>query len=181
MHDEVRDFLARVKKSLPHHFANRRVLEVGSRDINGSPRDSFENCEYIGCDWRAGPGVDVVGFAHELTFPDASFDVVISTETLEHDVHWRETLIAMRRMLKPGGLLLVTTAAFNRRPHELDCAVNGYYRNLQREDLAWFLEDVAIYEENHLIHGIHFACLKPRGRLDSILTSLRTRVVGQKG
>ena len=123
MHEEVREFLGRVRRVMPERFRRARVLEIGSFNINGSAREFFDDCEYIGCDWRAGPGVDVVGFAHDLEFADGRFDVVVSTECPEHDVHWRDTLAAMKRMLKPGGLMLVTVAAFERKPHELDCAV----------------------------------------------------------
>src|SRR5262245_45993460 len=118
MHDEVRDFLRRLKSAVPERFRHAKVLEVGSYDVNGSPREFFEDCNYTGCDWRPGPGVDLVAFAHQLTFPDQSFDVVVSTECLEHDPHWRETIVAMRRMLKEDGLLIVTAAAFERKPHE---------------------------------------------------------------
>jgi len=172
MHDEVRDFLARVKKAMPERFRRARVLEIGSFNINGSAREFFEECDYVGCDWRSGPGVDIVGLGHQLDFPDGSFDVVVSTECLEHDPHWRQTLAAMKRMLKPGGLMLVTVAAFDRKPHELDCAPNRHYRNLQPEDLTPFLEDRVIYEENLLIHGIHFACIKRRGFVGSLLGKL---------
>lgn len=161
MHEEVRDFIRRVKSALPGPFKGARVLEIGSYDINGSPREFFENCEYVGCDWRPGPGVDVVGFAHQLDYPDESFDAVVSTECLEHDLHWRETLTAMRRMLAPGGLMIVTVAAFDRKPHEKECGVNNYYRNLQPEDLREFLDGAILYEENRLMKGIHFASLKP--------------------
>jgi SAM-dependent methyltransferase len=164
MHYEAQDFLERVKKALPEHFKGRRVLEIGSYNVNGSARGVFEDCMYTGCDWRPGPGVDVVSFAHLLTFDDASFDVVVSTECLEHDVHWRETMDAMIRMLKPGGLLVVTVAAFDRKPHALDCAVNKYYHNLQPKDLEPYLDGVVLYEENRLFKGIHFACLKPRAK-----------------
>jgi SAM-dependent methyltransferase len=176
MHEEALDFLARVKKALPEHFQRKRVLEVGSYMVNGSPRAYFEGCDYLGCDWRSGPGVDVVGFAHELDFAEASFDVVLSTECLEHDIHWRDTLVTMMRVLKPGGLLIVTAAAFDRRPPELDCAVDGYYRNLQPEDLMQNLDGVVLYEENRLFKGIHVACVKPRaGRLSAMLGRIAKR------
>lgn len=161
MHDEVRDFLRRVRLAKPAMFRGVRVLEVGSYDVNGSAREFFEDCEYLGCDWRPGPGVDIVGFAHQLRLADESFDVAVSTECFEHDVYWRETLATMRRLLKPGGLLIVTVAAFDRKPHELDCAPNRYYRNLQPEDLHPLLDDAVLYEENRLVKGIHFACIKP--------------------
>jgi ubiquinone/menaquinone biosynthesis C-methylase UbiE len=43
-----------------------------------------------------------------LPMPDASFDVVFCIETLEHVVSEREALAEMRRVLRPGGTLLLT-------------------------------------------------------------------------
>jgi ubiquinone/menaquinone biosynthesis C-methylase UbiE len=46
----------------------------------------------------------VVGSGHDLPFPNASFDIVICTEVLEH-IQQRERLVAdMARVLAPGGL-----------------------------------------------------------------------------
>lgn len=43
-----------------------------------------------------------------LTFPDASFDVVISNDVLEHVPGYLTALGELRRVLKPGGALLLT-------------------------------------------------------------------------
>jgi SAM-dependent methyltransferase len=89
-------------------LAARSVLEVGALDVNGSVRDCFSG-PYIGVDMRDGPGVDQVANAHDLPFGDATFDVVVSTETLEHDDAYWLSLAEMGRVLRPGGQLLVTT------------------------------------------------------------------------
>jgi SAM-dependent methyltransferase len=41
-------------------------------------------------------------------FGEASFDVVVSTQVLEHLHDWREALSEMNRVLRPGGTLLAT-------------------------------------------------------------------------
>jgi len=66
-----------------------RVLEVGSYNVNGSLRDWILGnlcvTAYIGVDIQPQQRyVDVVADASTLPFRDESFDVVISTETLEH-------------------------------------------------------------------------------------------------
>jgi SAM-dependent methyltransferase len=42
------------------------------------------------------------------TFGEAAFDVVVSTQVLEHLHDWRHALSEMGRVLRPGGSLLVT-------------------------------------------------------------------------
>ena len=92
----------------------KNVLEVGSLDVNGSPRWIIELLEpesYIGVDMRQGPKVDLICDACNLvdTFGTEQFGVVVSTEMLEHAEDWRGAVSNMKRVLVPGGLLLITT------------------------------------------------------------------------
>lgn len=111
-HESVLDF---VRQNIsPADVAGREVLEVGSFDVNGSPRGIVEPmgpARYIGVDLAPGPGVDEVCDAStlELLFGANSFDVVLSTEMLEHALDWRGAVWAMKSVLRPGGLLLLTT------------------------------------------------------------------------
>ena len=92
-----------------------RVLEIGSKNINGTVRQYFDNAkEYIGIDMDEGDNVDVVLDAHDLTpyFKTASFDTVICLETLEHDLLFWLTLEQIDKVLKPGGNLFISTPTF---------------------------------------------------------------------
>lgn len=89
-------------------LAGKDTLEVGSLDVNGSVRSLFSG-KYIGIDMREGPGVDVVGAADALPFGAGLFDVVVSTEMLEHDPSPWLSLAEMGRVLKTGGHLILTT------------------------------------------------------------------------
>src|SRR5690349_7078375 len=60
----------------------------------------------------AAAGLDVefaVGSATDLPWPDASADVVIALELLEHVAPWMRCLDEFVRVLRPGGVLFVTT------------------------------------------------------------------------
>jgi ubiquinone/menaquinone biosynthesis C-methylase UbiE len=50
----------------------------------------------------------VAGDACLLAFADNSFDIVVSSECIEHTLDPRQALAEMSRVLKPGGLLVVT-------------------------------------------------------------------------
>ena len=84
-HPEQREFVAEIKRTYPDLFSSKKVLEVGSLDINGSIREFFTECAYLGVDLAAGPGVDLVSRGEDLDFPDESFDVVASCECFEHN------------------------------------------------------------------------------------------------
>lgn len=103
------------------------VLEVGSRNVNGSVRDVMPASvkAYTGVDIEAGPGVDALVSVYDLfhTYGGGVFDVVISTEMLEHVEDWRRAVFNMATVTKPGGWLIITTRSpgFEYHPYPLDC------------------------------------------------------------
>jgi SAM-dependent methyltransferase len=106
VHESVRSHVAAIVAVAGLRSAS--VLEVGSLNVNGGVRDLFTG-EYVGIDRKAGPGVDRVMDAHALGFPDASFDVVVCCEMVEHDDAFWLSLAEIARVLRPGGRLILTT------------------------------------------------------------------------
>jgi len=51
----------------------------------------------------------VAGTAMQLCFPDATFDIVVSSEMIEHTPDPRAAFSELARVLKPGGVLVLTT------------------------------------------------------------------------
>lgn len=90
------------------------VLDAGSYDWNGGFRTLIEDrCErYIGIDMQQGPGVDCVMLAESagVVWP-ATFDVVITTEMLEHAERWRTALASLITATCEGGYLVLSTCA----------------------------------------------------------------------
>jgi Methyltransferase domain len=123
-----------------------RVLDLGGRDINGSPRDLFPKADpYIVVDERPGVGVDIIADASRW-LPSEVYDVVVCTEVFEHTPRWPAICVTAHYALAPGGLLILTMAGPGRPPHS---AVDGrllrsgeYYGNVHPETLRAVLEMV---------------------------------------
>lgn len=147
-HQDQFDFIESVKKRFPGHFSGARVLEIGSLSINGSVRSYFEGGNYIGVDVAPGPGVDEACQGQLVGHPTAAFDVVISCECLEHNPFWVETVSNMFRMVKPGGLVIISCATTGRAEHgttrtsttsssPLSVGIGWeYYRNISVSEFA---------------------------------------------
>jgi SAM-dependent methyltransferase len=97
-----------------------KCLDVGSLDVNGCVRDLF--ADYTGLDMRAGRNVDVVAEATAIPYPTDTFDVVTCLEMLEHCASPFEAVAEMRRVLRPGGALVITVPGigFPRHDHPSD-------------------------------------------------------------
>jgi len=172
-HPEQNEFVSLVKQYFPEFFSDKKVLEIGSLDLNGGVRAFFaDNCSYTGADLEIGPGVDIAVPGQLISFPSVSFDVTISCECFEHNPYWLETFINMLRMTKPGGLVIVTVASYGRPEHGTSAStpksspftVNQgweYYCNLSSYDffkkidlLNWFSQFKFYY--NYLSKDIYF-------------------------
>jgi hypothetical protein len=111
MHESVMAFVKHHIKR--HHVEGGHVLEVGSYNVNGSVRPYLESLNpksYTGVDIAKGPGVDLVYDPEEEALPvnEDFYNLVISTEMLEHAKDWVSVLGDMVRALSVDGLLLIT-------------------------------------------------------------------------
>lgn len=107
-----------------------RILDVGSRNINGSIKDAITNYKtFIGIDMLPGKDVDLVLNGHDLaehfSAPEDKFDLITCCETLEHDDKFWLTVEAMKKVLKPGGWLVITAPSINFFLHDFP---SDYYR-----------------------------------------------------
>ena len=88
------------------------IMEIGSYQVDGQEsiinlRRHFPNREYLGVDFRAGPGVDCVANVEKLPQKDQSIGTVIAFSTFEHVEHFWLGFEEVRRVLKPDGVFLV--------------------------------------------------------------------------
>lgn len=175
MHQQQMEYCMQIRDRFPAYFINKKVLDVGSYDINGSNKVLFQNCEYIGIDIEAGRNVDIVTRAHELNYPDSYFDTIISTECFEHDMYIDKTFSTIMRLLKQGGLFIFTAGGHGRPIHGTAVEYpessptskieewKNYYKNLTEASVREMVDvDKAFswFEFNIIKHDIRFCGIK---------------------
>lgn len=171
-HQQQRFFVHAIRQLMPHYFAQRSVIEVGSLNLNGSVRECFSECQYLGLDVGEGRDVDLVCHGENYGGAASSADVLISCEAMEHNPQWKKTWLNMLRLVKEDGLLIMTCATNGRRQHGTaefmpsDSPLTmsqgqSYYRNLVADDFtallnhdAWFA--VWGFFQDHSSHDLYF-------------------------
>ena len=70
-----------------------------------------------------------------LKYEDNFFDVVVCTEVIEHISRYRETIAQLKRVLKKGGLLILT---FPNEPVAIFCRAVFFRRPTIADHVNWF-------------------------------------------
>ena len=116
--DMNQDYWQRILRTIHHHKPNGKMLDVGcgagsflelaqkiGYEVYGQEISPLfvEHC-------RKQKGLTIYdGELESLQLPPASFDIVTSFDVIEHHPYPKNLLREMRRLLKPGGLLIVGT------------------------------------------------------------------------
>lgn len=101
----------------PAHGSWGKYLDIGSgRGSLIAKVKSKLGVESSACDYTdtlmqlPGQKVDIANLNHEpLPYPDATFDVVTATEVIEHLEDFRQVVREIHRVLKPGGVCILST------------------------------------------------------------------------
>ena len=86
-----------------------RVLDVGCGPKPYYPFFADRASEYVGVDVVENPAADLRGSVEDLPVEDASFDLVLCTQVLEHCDDPAQAVRELRRVTAPGGRVLAST------------------------------------------------------------------------
>jgi SAM-dependent methyltransferase len=120
----------------------RTVLDLGGRNVNGNVGYLFPKAAYVVVDLAEHPSVNVVADAATVDLGE-QFDLVVSTELLEHTDGGDAIVANALRHLRPGGTFIATMAGPGRAPHgaggEADPPPGEWYRNIEPDQLDRWL------------------------------------------
>jgi SAM-dependent methyltransferase len=111
MRDHNKAFCSLVAKTLE---CPGPIFEFGSYQVDGQEgyadlRELFAAKSYVGCDMRPGPGVDRVEDVTAISLPDGSAGTVLCIETFEHVFAVSKAFDEVYRLLRPGGIFVITS------------------------------------------------------------------------
>lgn len=99
-------------EAIPLMKPGMKVLDAGS----GKLPEQYLRGEILAtgatlhtCDLNFGPGVDFEADVSNLPFGDGTYDIVLNTQVLEHVRDPGKVCMELARVLRPGGLLFLTT------------------------------------------------------------------------
>lgn len=157
----ILDFMVERSREIRH---GARVLDVGAGDAPYA--ELFAHTEYVTLDWESSPHAGgrtaaISASADAIPLPDASFDIVVLTQVLEHVRRPAVVLGEIARVLRPGGTLLATVPfvwELHEEPHD--------YWRFTPYALRALLEDA----------GLDATAVTPRSDSLSALAQLMTNV-----
>lgn len=134
-------------------------LDVGGRNVNGTARVLWPNIEWTVVDIEPetlahhfNDLVDTDTNPHVPRYiqadarfwkPDRHYDVVLSTELLEHVQGWWRVIGTMVRALSPTGIMVITCAGIGRAPHSVNgdaiLAEDEWYAGVRSDRLSDYL------------------------------------------
>ena len=123
-----------------------RVLDVGCGPKPYFPFFADGAREYVGVDVVENPAADLRGPVEALPVDDASFDLVLCTQVLEHCDDPAQAVRELARVTAPGGRVLASThgvQVYHPSPVDYWRWTAAGLRRLFEENAAWGSVDVA--------------------------------------
>jgi SAM-dependent methyltransferase len=121
----------------PHPY---RVLDVGCGVKPYYPFFEPYASEYVGVDVVENPAADLQGAVESLPVADASFDLVLCIQVLEHADDPTRAVRELRRVVAPGGAVLASThgvQVYHPAPVDLWRWTHAGLDRLFRENADW--------------------------------------------
>ncbi|MDR2017927.1 MAG: class I SAM-dependent methyltransferase [Syntrophobacterales bacterium] len=187
MRKSIRQFAGIIAKTLP---IEQPVYEFGALQLPGLEgiadlRSFFSGKEYVGCDMREGTGVDRVLNLHHIDQPDSTVGTVITLDTLEHVEFPHTALHEIHRILKPDGIVVITSVLdfrIHATPYDYWRFTPDGFRSLLAPFASSFVGYAGIDRFPHTVVGIGFKGRQyPLEKFYEEFEKWRVRWLKQKG
>lgn len=94
-----------MKKFAENFNKSQKILDIGCGE---KPYAKYFKCQYVGLDFCPETKAEIIANAWKIPCQNNEFDGIIFNQALEHITETEKTISEIRRVLKPGGLCIVT-------------------------------------------------------------------------
>lgn len=116
---------------------------------------STEAVEYAKKNYNAKNIEYIVGDAASIPLSDGSIDVVVSFETIEHIPQYKKFLQELRRVMKPNGVLIVSTPNDEEYPEGNEYHVHEFGMDEFKQLMASNFKNIELYYQGaYVVSGI---------------------------
>jgi ubiquinone/menaquinone biosynthesis C-methylase UbiE len=136
-----------------------KLLAMTAGRVVGCDIDG-ESIEYANTNYGSANIDYQLGNATKLHLPSDSFDALISFETLEHIRQYNQVLSEFQRVLKPGGLLVISSPNRNTSMNDNKFHHKEFTKKELEEELATAFTDLQFYCQLVSAEDITFRLLK---------------------
>ena len=103
-----------IEKTVKGQEIQGPIIEMGAFRVPGQEtladlRPLFPGKQYIGCDQQPGPGVDRIENIEDINIADNTAGTILCIDTLEHVKNTFKACKEMFRILKYGGLIIISS------------------------------------------------------------------------
>ena len=131
---------SRQEAFIKKYASDGKTLDIGCG--NDIYRSYFPNCTTLDIEARPDVHVDIIADVHNLSMiQNATYDVILCAEVLEHLHTPAKAIAEMRRILRPNGMIILTT----RFIFPLHDVPHDYYR-YTKYGLRHLMQDFTIIE-----------------------------------
>jgi SAM-dependent methyltransferase len=174
MDETIRQFVRICADTLP---ISEPIYEFGSLQVPGQEgladlRPFFSEKKYVGADMRKGPGVDVILDLHKIDIPSNQVGTVLILSTLEHVEFVRKAIEEAHRILKPNGILIVSSVMnfpIHDYPNDYWRFTPEAFRSLLKPFDSAFVDFAGESNFPHTVVGIGFKDLISKDALDEFM------------